>query len=361
MIKFIQKPRGMLISYIIIAPLLYLAFGKFGLIGQILEGNAALIITIYALTLVHVTITCMSLSFHRYHTHRGVTLNRTLDLLMQFELWIITSLSRSDWVSVHRYHHAHSDREKDPHSPVQKGFWHVFFLGSWDYNVAKNEAPVQRIKAAMIKNENRFERFVDNNSLFGPVLLTLSLLLLFGVFYGTIIALVGFAVSPLFAIGGVNGLAHWWGYRNHKSGDNSRNIGFLFPLNFLICGELDHNNHHGNQKSCSFRHKWYEFDIGYAYIRIFSFFKLAKIKYAYTPIDLKTDLSRQFKQILKKNEDLLEELSALSERFGHSKEELTQLIASSFHNRKVKLESELKEFRQACLKLIREEYVFSLA
>lgn len=361
MIKFIQKPRGMLISYIIIAPLLYLVFGKFGVIGELLAGNAVLIITIYALVLVHVTITCMSLSFHRYHTHRGVIFNRVLDLLMQFELWIVTSLSRSDWVSIHRYHHAHSDKEKDPHSPVHKGFWHVFFLGSWDYNNAKAEEPVKRIKATMIKHENRFERFIDNNSLFGPYMFTLILLILFGVQLGSIIAIVGFAVSPIFAIGGVNAIAHYIGYKNHKSGDNSRNIGFLVPLNFLICGELDHNNHHGNQKSCSFRHKWYEFDIGYAYIKCLSALGLAKIKYAYTPTDLKTDLGRQFQVVLKKHEHLKDELAALSERFGHSKEELAELIADSFHNKKIKLENDIRQFKLACHKLIREEYRYSFA
>ena len=209
----------------------------------------------------HITITAMSISFHRYHTHKGVILNKYVDFLMQFHLWVVTSMSKLDWVSVHMYHHAHSDKEKDPHSPVHKGFWHVFLKGAWDYNTAKSWDDVVKIRKRL--PVNKFETYVAENLMIGPYFLTLVIIVLFGIEYGVAICLINYFISPIFAVGGVNALAHFAGYKNHKSGDNSRNIGFLIPLNFMICGELDHNNHHAKQKSCSFRHKWYEFDIGY--------------------------------------------------------------------------------------------------
>lgn len=227
--------------------------------------------------LAHITITAMSLSFHRMHTHKGVVLNDTLDRFFQIWLWLTTSMNKKDWVSVHIYHHAHSDKEKDPHSPVLKGFFRVFFLGALDYTRAAKDPEVMRIQ----KNipENKMEAFIRKYHLLGPVITGIFLLLILPVIPALCLTLSIFLISPLLAVGGVNTIAHTFGYRNYKSSDNSRNIGFLFPLNFIICGELDHNNHHAHPKSCSFRHKWYEFDIGYFYISLFKIFGLAKVNF----------------------------------------------------------------------------------
>jgi stearoyl-CoA desaturase (Delta-9 desaturase) len=95
---------------------------------------------LYTVVMAHLTITAMSLSFHRHHTHKGVILNPVLDSIMQVWLWMVTSMNKADWVGVHTYHHAFSDKEQDPHSPVHKGFWHVFLLGGYDYSMAKSSS-----------------------------------------------------------------------------------------------------------------------------------------------------------------------------------------------------------------------------
>jgi stearoyl-CoA desaturase (delta-9 desaturase) len=185
-------------------------------------------------------------------------------------------MSKLDWVSIHVYHHTFSDTEKDPHSPKQKGLLHVFFLGALDYGRAKSWPEVLKIRARI--PANAYERFMAKNLFLGPILLTSLLILAFGPKYGSILGVLNFSISPLFAVGGVNAIAHAFGYQNYESKDESRNIGFLFFLNWIICGELDHNNHHKYPKSPSFAHRWFEFDIGWVYLRVMSAVKLAQIK-----------------------------------------------------------------------------------
>lgn len=283
----------------------------------------------------------MSLSFHRFHTHKGVILNKTLDFFMQLNLWMIGGMSKLDWVSVHIYHHAHSDKEKDPHSPVKKGLLHVLFLGIFDYAKARTSEPVIKIRKTL--KRNKFEQFVADHTLTGAVILTAINLVLFGGFFGTIISLINFSVSPIFAIGGVNGFAHWIGYKNHNYHDNSRNLGFVFPLNFLICGELDHNNHHAHPKSCSFRHKWYEFDWGYFYISILKKLGLAEVKNAYTPQSLKLDLSRNITNLLQSDFRFQKRVEELAQDLGTSYSELIKMIDDYISGKKVQLSSEIKE------------------
>ncbi len=282
----VQWSNLVLVTFLVTALLVgscfvWIAFGAQGLIGSVFTQAPFLKMILYYGFIGHVTITAMSLSFHRFHTHQGVKLNPLLDRAMQVWLWLVTSMSKRDWVSVHVYHHATSDTPKDPHSPVQKGFWHVFLLGAADYAKARVSPEVLQIAHQI--SENRLEKFIRINSYLGPALLSASLLILFGPLYGMILALLNFSTSLLFAVGGVNTVAHYFGYRNYETSDNSRNIGFVFPLNFIICGELDHNNHHRYPKSASFRHKWFEFVIGYFYLKWLQRFGLAKIQYAISP------------------------------------------------------------------------------
>jgi stearoyl-CoA desaturase (delta-9 desaturase) len=286
-------------AYVIAISSVNFYLGDLGIYGEYFQSYSWWKILLYIIAMSHITITAMSLSFHRNHTHKGVKFNSILDAGMQIWLWMVTSMSKLDWVSVHVYHHAYSDTEKDPHSPVVKGFWRVFLLGVLDYTKAKELEPVLKIRKTL--KTNSLERFIANNLLIGPALLSAFNLVMFGSFWGSILCIINFSISPLFAVGGVNALAHMYGYQNHKSGDNSRNIGFLFPLNFIICGELDHNNHHGHPKSCSFRHRWFEFDIGYFYILILQKIGLAKVLNAYTTSNLKEELSIQVKALIEKD------------------------------------------------------------
>lgn len=346
------------LSYWAAITLINFIFGSLGLAGEFWQGYAVIKYVIYAILVTHITITCMSLSFHRSHTHRGVSFNKAVDFLMQTCLWLMTGMSKQDWVSVHLYHHAHSDAEKDPHSPVQKGFWRVFFFGVYDYVKAKSIPPVVRIRERL--PVNAYEKFYDQNALLGPMLLTVFNLIMFGTFHGMILSILNYTVSPLFAVGGVNAVAHKWGYRNHQSGDNSRNIGFLYLLNWMICGELDHNNHHAHQKSCSFRHRWFEFDIGYVYIKMLSWVKLAKVKVVYKPENLREKMKKQLAEFLE-NETVTQRIEELAAEINTSYEELKVLLAARIDGKVKKLEPALENLMNEMRMMVRENSRFQLA
>lgn len=313
-----------------------------GLFGDLLAEHPFSFLAIYAVVISHITITAMSLSFHRYHTHKGVIINKWIDMPMQIWLWMVTSLSKVDWVSVHIWHHAHSDQEKDPHSPLRKGIWHALFLGVFDYTRAKSWPEVMKIKKTI--PTNKFEAFMFNNSFTGPIILTGLTLVAFGPLWGLVVAVVNFLVSPIFAIGGVNALAHWWGYRNHVTTDNSRNLGFLAPLNFIICGELDHNNHHAHMRSCSFRHRWFEFDIGFVYLTILSWFKLAELKSVYSPATLKQEVGQKVLELIEKDYRFKKRLEEMAREMNVTFQELKARIEAYYRGEKVKLERSLREF-----------------
>ncbi|NDF13701.1 hypothetical protein EB061_00020 [bacterium] len=249
--------------------------GARGWVGEWLETGTLLKFFGIWIFMSHLCISAMSIAFHRAHTHQAVRLSRGLDYLMQAFLWITTSMSKLDWVSVHVYHHAHSDTPEDPHSPSQKGLARVFFLGVLDYSRAKSEPEVLKIRNRI--PATAFERYIAAHLFQGPVAMGLLLMFLLGPSYGTMMTFMIFMISPVFAVGGVNALAHAVGYQNYDSKDESRNLGFLFPLNWVICGELDHNNHHKFPKSPSFGHRWFEFDIGWVYLRLFRLLGLAEV------------------------------------------------------------------------------------
>lgn len=328
--------------YLFGAYVLTQTLGVEGLTGGVVSSHPLLFLGIYAFVISHLTITAMSLSFHRYHTHKGVIISKWLDLPMQFWLWIMTSMSKVDWVSVHIYHHAHSDHPKDPHSPLHKGLLHALFLGVFDYTKAKSWPEIMRIKKTI--PTNKFERFIHEHSFTGPILLTVFNMLFFGPLWGGAISVVNFLVSPLFAVGGVNALAHWWGYRNHATSDNSRNLGFLLPLNFIICGELDHNNHHAHMKSCSFRHRWFEFDIGYFYLILLNKIKLVELKNVYSPATLKQELSKKVSELIEKDFRFKKKCEELALDLNTNYQDLKLRIEAYYNGEKVKLDHSVREF-----------------
>lgn len=353
--QFFKKPLNLfaflLTAYVATTSIVTYAFGSYGITGDFWANSTALKVVLYVCVMTHITITCMSLSFHRSHTHKGVNFNKYIDLFMQTWLWLVTSMSKLDWVSVHMYHHIHSDDEKDPHSPVQKGLAHVFFLGAWDYNAAKSSPEVIKIRNRL--SVTPYELFISKNLLLGPTILVFFNLLFFGTQWGTILSVINFLLSPVFAVGGVNAIAHWIGYKNHKTTDNSRNIGFLFPLNFLICGELDHNNHHAHQKSCSFRHKWYEFDIGFFYIKIMSFFNLAQIRTVYNPTKFKKELA--IKALVLLEEDFKERFNQLADELNHNVNDLKEQIAAYLEGKKYELQKPAKRFAKEIKAYLRQQ------
>ncbi len=251
------------------------SIGAGGIFAHAFTHDAFLKIAAIWILMAHLTIAAMSIAFHRQHTHQSIKLHPAVDMAMQTFLWGVTSMSKLDWVSVHVYHHTFSDTEKDPHSPKQKGLLRVFFLGAVDYSRAKAWPEVLKIRARI--PANRYEQYIARHLFTGPIILSVLLMIAFGPVYGSILAVLNFSISPLFAVGGVNAIAHSFGYQNYESKDESRNIGFLVFLNWIICGELDHNNHHKYPKSPSFAHRWFEFDIGWVYIRMMRSFGLAEV------------------------------------------------------------------------------------
>lgn len=343
MISALLQILFFIFSYFAFNYMITSTIGAEGLIGANFNSYPWLWYAAYAVVISHLTITAMSLSFHRHHTHKGVEFNPYLDMMMQVWLWCVTSMAKPDWVSVHIYHHAHSDTDKDPHSPVKKGFWHVFLLGVFDYSKAKAHPDVLKIRKTI--KLNALEEFISRHTFMGPYFLSALLIVLFGGKVGLFLAVTNFLISPLFAVGGVNAIAHMWGYRNHlNSGDNSRNIGFLFPLNFIICGELDHNNHHAHQRSASFRHRWFEFDIGWAYICGLAKLKLAHVRHSYTTVTLKEEMSRKVRALMDKDYRFQKKLEELAREYQTSSQEMREAVAAYIQGQKVKFNGKKIEF-----------------
>lgn len=337
----------------------YSANGANGIFGDFVAAHPVLFVIIYGCAIAHITITAMSLSYHRFHTHKGVILNKWVDMPMQVWLWLVTSLNKVDWVAVHIFHHAHSDLEKDPHSPVQNGIWHALFFGVFDYTKGKSIPEVLKIKKTI--HTNKLEAFMQENSFVGPAIMTTLMVVLFGPFWGAILSITNFMTSPIFAIGGVNALAHWWGYRNHKTTDNSRNLGFLFPLNFLICGELDHNNHHGHMRSCSFRHRWFEFDIGFFYIKMLNAVGLAELKNVYTPATLKQELSKKMSELIESDLRFKKRCEELAREMNISYHELKSRLEAYCRGEKIKLEKKYREFMYEVIRTLKANQRLNLS
>jgi stearoyl-CoA desaturase (Delta-9 desaturase) len=229
---------------------------------------------IYTLVMVQITIACVTLYLHRSQTHRAVLFHPVIAHLMRFWLWMTTGMVTKQWVAIHRKHHQAADTPADPHSPRVYGIWRVLFGGAFLYHAAsKNKLMIQELGAGT--PDDWIERTVYTpHSRTGILLMLVIDCVLFGP-VGVVIWGVQMIWVPFFAAGVINGAAHWWGYRNKPADDSSKN---LWPWAFWIGGEELHANHHDDGSSPKFSQKPWEFDIGWMYIRILKFFKLAKLR-----------------------------------------------------------------------------------
>ena len=229
---------------------------------------------IYTLVSTHITILCVTLYLHRSQAHRGITFHPIISHFMRFWLWLTTSMVTKEWVAVHRKHHRYTEKIGDPHSPHVYGIFNVLFRGAWLYNVAtkdKNMINQYGVGTPSDWIENKiYSKYTVHGILF---LLIINTLMFNG--WGIVIWLVQMAWIPFWAAGVVNGLGHYVGYRNNHTYDKSKN---LFPIAIVIGGEELHNNHHNNPSSIKLSQKWYEFDLGYAWINLLKFLRLAKCK-----------------------------------------------------------------------------------
>lgn len=231
-------------------------------------------LVLYTLLTTHITIASVTLFLHRAQAHRALDLHPAVSHFFRFWLWIGTGMVTKEWVAIHRKHHAKCETAEDPHSPQTRGIQTVLLKGSELYKAeAKNQDTLQRY------GHNTPDDWVERNvysrfSWHGVALMLIVNLVLFGAVGATIWA-VQMLWIPVNAAGIINGIGHYWGYRNFASKDTSTNIS---PWGILIGGEELHNNHHTYPTSAKFSVKPYEFDLGWLYINMLSNLGLATPK-----------------------------------------------------------------------------------
>ncbi|MEO6697085.1 MAG: transposase [Gammaproteobacteria bacterium] len=227
-----------------------------------------------ALIMTHITIAGVTIYLHRHQTHRGLDLHPIPSHFFRFWLWLTTGMVTKEWVAIHRKHHAKVETPDDPHSPQVFGIRKVFWQGAELYRAESK-------KQETLDNygHNTPDDWLERNvytpyTSWGIRFMLVIDLVLFGA-AGLTIWAIQMAWIPVTAAGVINGVGHWRGYRNYECADASRNI---VPWGILIGGEELHNNHHAFGSSAKLSSKWWEFDIGWLYIRTLEILGLAHVK-----------------------------------------------------------------------------------
>jgi stearoyl-CoA desaturase (delta-9 desaturase) len=231
-------------------------------------------VLIAALVFTHITIASVTIYLHRHSAHRSLDLHPIPSHFFRFWLWLTTGMVTKEWTAIHRKHHAKCEHEGDPHSPVVFGIKKVFFEGAELYRAeAKNQETLDRY------GHNTPNDWVERHIYTGRSRLGVSLMLIINVSLFGALGLSVWALQmawiPITAAGIINGIGHWWGYRNFEAADASTNIS---PWGIIIGGEELHNNHHTYPTSAKLSVKPYEFDIGWMYISILKSMGLASVK-----------------------------------------------------------------------------------
>lgn len=285
---------------------------------------------VVTLILTHITIASITIYLHRHSAHRALELHPIPSHFFRFWLWLTTGMVTKEWTAIHRKHHAKCESDNDPHSPVIYGIKKVLLEGSELYRVeAKNQETLKRYGYGT--PDDWMERNVySKHSAMGVALMLIINIILFGPIGITIWA-VQMMWAPVMAAGIINGVGHYWGYRNFQAEDASRNI---VPWGLLIGGEELHNNHHAYATSARLSNKWYEFDIGWLYIRTLEMMGLAKVKKiapklrfdkAKTTCDIETlqaVISHRYEVLAKYTQSMK---SMFSNEFEHLKEKIAHM------------------------------------
>jgi stearoyl-CoA desaturase (Delta-9 desaturase) len=242
---------------------------------------------VYALVVTHITIAGVTIFLHRCQSHRALDLHPIVSHFFRFWLWLTTGMLTKTWAAIHRKHHARVETEEDPHSPQIYGIKKVMWEGAELYRAeARNKETLEKYGAGT--PDDWLEHKVYSHDRIGISLLMVINFVLFG-FAGIAIWAVQMAWIPLFAAGVINGIGHYWGYRTFQPEDASTNI---VPWGVLIGGEELHNNHHAYATSARFSIRWYEFDIGWLYIRTLELLGLAQVKKVAPELKLDTAKTR---------------------------------------------------------------------
>ncbi len=239
------------------------------------------------LVFTQLTIFAVTLYLHRSQAHRGVDFHPVIAHFFRFWTWLTTSMITKEWVAIHRKHHAKVETDEDPHSPVTKGIGMVFWRGVELYREARAmRADIDQYGRGAPDDWIERHLYTPHANL-GPVALLVINSVLFGL-PGVALWAIQMAWIPFWAAGVINGLGHWWGYRNFESADTSTN---LTPWAFWVGGEELHNNHHAFPSSARFSMRRWEFDIGWAVIRGLQAARLAKVLRVAPSMDVRPNIA----------------------------------------------------------------------
>jgi stearoyl-CoA desaturase (delta-9 desaturase) len=231
-------------------------------------------LVVVVLGMTHVTIVAVTVYLHRCQAHRALNLHPVVAHFFRLWLWMTTGMITSEWVGVHRRHHARCETPEDPHSPQVLGLSKVLWEGAELYRDATAKEDLVRRYAHGTPDDWIERRLYRRYPILGVSLMLVIDFVLFGI-PGIAVWAVQMIWIPFFAAGVINGIGHYWGYRNFQSPDAATNIS---PWGILIGGEELHNNHHAFPSSAKLSARWWEIDIGWMYIRLFSMLGLAEVR-----------------------------------------------------------------------------------
>ena len=241
---------------------------------------------VYFLIATQLTIFSVTLYLHRSQAHRGVDFHPVLAHFFRFWTWLTTSMITKEWAAIHRKHHAKCETEEDPHSPMHKGINMVFWRGVELYREARTDREDIEKYGKGCPDDWIERKLYTPHATMGPTLLLFISFALFGL-PGIAMWALQMAWIPFWAAGVVNGLGHWWGYRNFETTDTATN---LTPWGLWIGGEELHNNHHAFPSSAKFALRKWEFDIGWTAIKLFEAVGLAKVLRVAPSLDVRPNI-----------------------------------------------------------------------
>jgi len=243
---------------------------------------------VHTLVVTHITIAGVTIYLHRCQAHRGLDLHPVVSHFFRFWLWLTTGMVTKAWAAIHRKHHAKVETVDDPHSPQIYGIKKVLWEGAELYRKeARNTETLERYGIGTPDDWIERKLYSRHDRIGISILFTINFIL-FG-FIGITIWAIQMAWIPFFAAGIINGVGHYWGYRTFHPEDTSTNI---VPWAMLIGGEELHNNYHAYPTSARFSIRWYEFDLGWQYIRALRWLNLAQVKKEAPELKLDTAKTR---------------------------------------------------------------------
>lgn len=231
-------------------------------------------VLLYAAATLHLTVLCVTLYLHRFQAHRGVHLRALVSIPMRFWLWLSTAMVTKEWVAVHRKHHAFTDRDGDPHSPHNHGVLAIVFAGVWFYRRAIRDRVILEQYGKGTPDDWLERHLFSKFNLLGVFVLLGLNVFMTGWLVGSLLWILQMVWIPFWGAGVVNGLGHFFGYRNTNNDDYSRNF---LPFGILLCGEELHNNHHARPNSPRFSSRWWEVDLGWLYLSVLRWWGLARV------------------------------------------------------------------------------------